>query len=186
MKNKIIILFILSVFGILLLIYPHIELKKDNYIYMFSYGKDLIDSEDFQKLEDELCYDESYAYNKKRNITLKKYEYKNFLFFKYLKAKYVEGNLCETEYILEQSYIQDFIENAIILENKDNVNIEELIRNKTPIIKNKRYSLSEDYKYIEYNLNKKNMSMYIYESDDKLLVIQVNINDETKKFIAYK
>ena len=185
MKKKKII-YIIFVIIILLIIYPFIEFKFNNHLYMFSYSNDLIDSKDFQKLEDELCFDESYAYNKKGNITITKYKYKKVLFFKYIKAKYQEGNICDTEYILEESYIENFIENAKFIENKDNINLKELIKGKTPIIKNKRYSFEEDYSYIEYELDGKNMSMYIFKTNDNLLIIQVGLSDEGPKYIAYK
>ena len=185
MKKKIII-YIMLLILILLVIYPFIEFKYNNHLYMFSYSKDLIDSKDFQNLEDELCFDESYAYNKKRNITITHYEYKKVLFFKYIKAKYQEGNICDTEYILEESYIKNFIENANIIENEDSIDLKELIKDKKPIIKNKRYTKDENYSYIEYELDGKNMSMYIFTTNNNLLVIQVGLGDEGPKFIAYK
>ena len=186
MKNKKILFFIISIIIILLMIYPCIEYRNNNHIYMFSYANDYIDSKDFQNLEDEMCYDESYAYNKKRDISVSNYEYKKILFFKYLKLKYQEGNICDKEFILEESYIEKFIKTATIIENNNNVNLKELIKDKTPILKNKRYELNEKHDYIEYKLDGKNMSMYIFTNEENILIIQVGLGDEGPKYIAYK
>ena len=50
--KKIIIVIIL-----LFIIYPFIEIKKENKIYKFSY------SESYGEFEENLCYSESYSYN---------------------------------------------------------------------------------------------------------------------------
>lgn len=48
------------------------------------------------------------------------------------------------EYLLEESYIREFINNAKIIENVDNLNIEKLIKGKTPIVGNKSYFTDGD------------------------------------------
>ena len=118
-KNLLMLGSIMFVIGIFVFIYPNIEFYSNNYLYMMSYGKDWEFSEDLQELEQEMCYDESYSYNKKRDISISNWEYKGILFFKWFKIEYKKGNVCATEYLLEESYIKHFIENAEIKENED-------------------------------------------------------------------
>jgi len=50
-------LIILSIIVLILLIYPKIEFHKDGYLYMMSYSSTFDNSEDFEELEQEMCYD---------------------------------------------------------------------------------------------------------------------------------
>ena len=151
-----------------------------------SYGKDFEFSEDFKELDQEKCYDESYSYNKKRDISISSWDYNGFLFFKWFKVQYEEGNVCETEFILEESYIKNFIENAKIKEDSDAVNLEELIKGKEAIVANKRYHWNDEHKYISYILDGKHQEMFISVNEDGLIIIQVGLSDEGPKYIAYK
>lgn len=188
MKKRILLISISIIFIItlFLLIYPRLEFFKNDYFYITSYSKGWIDSEDLEKLEQEMCYDESYSYYKNKDISIIKWEYNNFLFFRWFKIEYEEGNVCEAEYLLEESYIENFIKNAEIITNEDNVNLAKLIEGKTPIVGNTRYPWNDNYLYIEYKLDGKYMDMYISTNEDGLLVIQVGLSDEGPKFIAYK
>ena len=179
-----IIIFILSV--LLIIYYPYIELYNDDYWYMMSYSKNWEDSEDLKELEQEFCYDESYSYNKKRDISTKDWEYKGILFFKYFKIKYEKGNICATEYLLEESYIIEVIDKAEIVENDDNIKLSKLIEGKKAIVKNKRYPWNDNHKYIGYKLDGEYKEMYIYTNEDGLIIIQVGNSDEGPKYIAYK
>ena len=78
MKKKILIITITIIIVILsfLIIYPNIEFRKDNKLYYFTY------SDNSDEWDMNLCYDESYSYNEKRDISIKGWEYKKFLFFK--------------------------------------------------------------------------------------------------------
>ncbi len=181
MNKKILIITpIFIIIILILLIYPTIEIKKNNKLYYFTY------SEDTSNFEDNMCYDESYAYNKKHNITINNWDYKKFLFFKLYILTYEEGNICENEYLLEESYIKKFIKKAKIKENSDNINLEKLIEGKTPIIKNKRYPWNDNYYYISYILDGEYQEMYISTNEDNLLIIQVGNSDEGPKYIAYE
>lgn len=182
MNKKIatIILIILIIITSLLIIYPNIEIKNNNKLYYFTY------KEDISIFEENMCYDESYAYNKKHDISIYNWEYKNFLFFKLYILSYKEGNICQNEFILKEEYIKRFIQEAQIKKNEDNINIEELIKNKKPIIKNKRYPWNENYHYIGYILDGKYQEMYISKNEDDLLIIQVGHSDDGPKYIAYK
>ena len=150
-----------------------------------SYGFSFDKSSDYEELEQEFCYDENYSYNKKRNISTSSFEYNGFLFFKWFKVKYVEGNICDSEFVLTDDYIKRFIKEADIVENSNNINIEELIKGKEAIVKNKRYPFNENYNYITYYLDGKFNEMFIYNYED-LLIIQVGLGDEGPKYIAYR
>ena len=142
-------------------------------------------SDDISKYEDYTCYHESISYLEKKDISIKKFNIKKFLIFYLFSLEYEKGNLCDNEYLLEESYIENFIENAQIMDNSNNINIEKLIESKTAIVGNTRY-LGNDYEtYINYKLDGKEEIMYIFYKDD-LLVIQIGYPDETTKFIAYK
>lgn len=175
---------IIIIIPIILCIYPFLEFKKDGYLYMMTYGKDLISSQDFEKIEDRTCYNESYSYNKKRNITITSWDYEGFLFFKWIKAKYKNGNECDKEFILEESYIKHFLKNAEIIEGNE-IDLESLIKDKKPILKNKRYPWNDDYKWISYKLDGKQKEMFIF-IEENLIIIQVGLSDEGPKYIAYE
>ena len=184
MKKKIIL--IMFIIGLLILIYPNIEFYNNNYLYMMSYSKNMEKSEDYNELEQEFCYDESYSYNKKRNISIINWEYKNFLFFRWFKISYKKGNVCDTEYVLEESYIKHFINNAKLIENEDNIDLSKLIENKKAVVENKRYSLDDNRSYIEYYLDNEYKEMFISINEEGLIIIQVGLSDEGPKFIVYK
>lgn len=185
-ESLVIIGSVVIVIGIFLLIYPNIEFYNNGYLYMMSYKSDFIDSEDFEKLEEEMCYNELYAYNKEKDISILSWDYEGFLFFKWFKVKYQKGNICETEFLLEESYIKHFLKDAEIIENKNKVNLGELIKGKEAIVSNKRYPWNDKYKYIEYKLDGKRTEMFISTDEDGLLIIQVGSSDESPKYIAYK
>ena len=60
------------------------------------------------------------------------WDLKRFLIFKILISDYKNGNLCDMEYLLEESYIKEFINNA------------KIINGKTPIVGNKSYFTDGD------------------------------------------
>ena len=177
MKNILIKITICTI--ILLIVFPFIEYKKAGKLIMLSY------SDDISKLEDSLCYDESYMYNKKRDISIYEYDFKKILFFYINIFKYKEGNVCETEYLLEEEYINNVIENSVIKYNEKNINLAKLIKGKKAIVSNTRY-LGNDYENsIEYVLDGKHQILYVFYVDD-LLIMQVGLSDEGPKYIAYK
>lgn len=187
MKKKLIIIgVIVFVITLFICVYPNIEFYKDGYLYMMSYGKAFDVSEDFAELEEEMCYDESYSYNVKRDVSFTSWEYNDFLFFKWFKIEYEEGNICATEFLLEESYINHFLESAIISEESDEVNLLELIKDKQAIVSNKRYPFNDEYKYIGYTLDGEYQEMYISINEEGLIIIQVGNSDEGPKYIAYK
>ena len=102
-----------------------------------------------------------------------------FLFFYVIILEYEEGNICDTEYVLEPSYIDNFLENAVIKHNDNNIDLGALIEGKT------RYFDNDYMNSIEYILDGKYEVLYIFYVDD-LTIIQVGLSDEGPKFIAYK
>ena len=162
-----------------LLIYPFIEIDTGKKIIVFGYNDDV------SKYEDVSCYDESYFYVEDKDISINNFTFSKFLFFHIITLDYEYGNVCETEYLLKEEYINNFLENAVILENENNIDLSKLIEGKKAIVSNKKY-FGNDYKNsIYYKLNGEEQVMYIFYVDD-LLVIQVGNTDEGCKFIAYR
>ena len=181
MKKKGILIALISliIMGLFLTIYPHIEIQTKDKLIAFRYH-DYID-----EFEDELSYGELYAYYAKRDISVRNYDFKKFWFFHIITMDYIDGNFCDTQFLLEESYIQDFLERAKIEENVANIDIEKLIEGKTAIVDNKRYKGNDYENGIFYQLDGKYEEMYVFYNDD-LLIIQVGSPDELPKFIAYK
>ena len=177
MKKALII--VLSIIIGLLIIYPFVEIDTGKKIIQFKYNYDI------NEFDEVTCYDDGYSYNKKRNISITEIDFKKFLFFHVITVSYQKGNICDTEFYLEESYITDFINNSEIIYNEKNINIEELIKDKEAITGNKRYNGNDYDTFIEYKLNNKYEIMYIFYIDD-LLVIQIGHSDEGPKYIAYK
>lgn len=181
MKKKLILLISILILLIILFlsIYPFITIDKGNKLILFRY------SDDITEFEEVTCYDDGYSYNKKRDISIKGIDFNKFLFFHIITLEYEKGNICATEFYLEEDYIIDFIKNAEIQYNDKNINLKELIEGKEAIIGNTRYSGNDYETEIGYILNGKENVMYIFYIED-LLVIQVGYSDEGPKFIAYK
>ena len=162
------------------LIYPTIEFTKGNKLYVLTF------KEDWSEWEENMCYDESYSYNKKRDISIYNWELKARGFFKYFILEYKKGNVCETEYVLEEEYINRVIKEAKIIENKDGIKLSKLIKNKKAIVGNTRYSWNDNHYYIGYELDGEFKEMYVSKNEEGLLIIQINPSDEGPKYIAYK
>lgn len=182
MKKKIgIILGILiGIILFIIILYPMVEIERNNKLYVFTYEK-----ENWSEWEQNMCYNESYSYNEKRDISIYGWEYKEFLFFRWFVLEYEDGNVCDTEYLLEEEYIERVIKEAEILDNEDNIDLEELIKDRKAIVGNKRYLGNEYDLGMTYKLDDKYEILYIFYLDD-LLVIQVGNSDEGPKFIAYE
>lgn len=181
MKKKILIIFVIIFTLIItgLIIYPHIEFYKNGNLYKFTY------SSDFSEWEQNMCYSESYSYNEKRDISIYNWDFKEFLFFKMFILEYKNGNVCETEYLLEEEYIQRIINEAEIVYNDNNIDLSKLIAGKKAIVGNTRY-LGNDYEtQMTYILDNRYEDLFVFYKDN-LLIIQVGLSDEGPKFIAYE
>lgn len=171
-----IILFVLVVF---LVIFPFILIDTGDRLIKFSYDGDV------SQFEDVSCYDESYFYVEERDVSISSFDFKKFLFFHVTVMEYEIGNVCDTEYLLEESYIDKFLNNAVIMSNEKNISLDKLISGKSAIVGNTRYFGNDYENMIEYILDGEYEIMYVFY-DKGLLVIQVGLSDEGPKFIAYK
>lgn len=181
MKKKLIIVSIIIVVLIILLLYilPFIKINTNNKIVYINYDGTI------DEFDEQHCYHENISYNKKRDISITDIDINKYFIFYLIELEYEKGNLCATEYLLEEKYINNFINNAEITYNSHNIDIEKLIEGKTAIEGNTRY-IDHDYEtFIEYELDGKYNIMYIFYKDD-LLILQVGSPDEDTKFIAYK
>lgn len=179
-KSIIIIIFIILLFIIsLLLMLPYIKITVDNKILYINYDGDI---SEFDKNH---CYNESVAYNAERDISITSFKIEKHFIFYLITLDYENGNLCDSEYILEEEYINNFINNAIIEDNDKHIDVASLIEGKTAIVGNTRY-LGNDYtNAIYYVLDGRYDVMYIFYKDD-LLIFQVGSPDESSRFIAYR
>lgn len=174
-----IIVAVVVIVGLFLLLYPHIEVHTKDTLYVCQYN------DSFGEFEENASYNERYFYNEKRDISIEKMDVKSFLFFHVLELKYEEGDKRETQFVLEEEYINHFIENAEIYDNEKNIDLAKLIEGKTAIVSNTRYLGNEYDTGIYYTLDGKEDEMYIFYIDD-MIVIQVGSTDENPRFIAYK
>lgn len=185
MQNKkqrtIIIALLASVLLVILIlfVYPQIEFKKDGKFYACRL------SEVFSEFEENASYNELYFYNEKHDVSLRNFEVKNFLFFYLFSFDYIEGDFRETQFMLEETYIEHWLKNAVIEENSANINIAEIIENKTAIVSNKKYSGNKYDQSITYVLDGKSETLYVFDIEG-LTVIQVGSPDECPKYIAYQ
>lgn len=181
MKKKIMLItIIVFIITIALIIYPNIEITKGNKLYAMSYN------ENWDEWEENFCYNESYSYNKKRNISIYNWDIKKIGIFKCFVLEFKKGNICETEFLLKEEYINKIINEAKIIENEDKVDLKKLLKNKKAIVGNTRYSWNDEYKYIGFELDREYKEMYIYTNEENLIIIQIGNSDEAPKYIAYK
>lgn len=178
-KSIIFLTLIFVVVMLVILIYPKIEIKTGSKLYVCRF------SGDFSEFEENPSYGELYFYNEERDISLKGFNVKSFLFFYVLEFDYVDGDYRERQFVLEEDYIKYWLENAEIKENESNLDIAALIAGKTAVVGNTRYFGNEYDKSITYVLDGKWETLYVFECDG-LTVIQVGSPDECPKFIAYK
>lgn len=181
MKKKVTVSLIalMLIFAVFLIIYPFIEIDTGAKLIRFSY------SGDFSQYDKNHSYNELYCYNEKYDVSIRSFQVKNFLFFHTINMEYIKGDFRKTQFVLPEEYIENFLKNAVISENVNNIQIASLIEGKTAITGNKKYSGNDYNNGIYYTLDGKEEEMYVFYADE-LLVIQVGSPDELPKFIAYK
>ena len=170
---------LLGIFICVLIIYPYIEIDLGNKLYVCNY------TGDFSEFDKNHSYNEVYCYNEERDISLKGFDVNNFMFFYVISMEYVKGDIRETEFMLEESYITYFLENAKIENNENNIDLQKLVDGKEAVVSNTRYTGNDYENGIYYELDGNYEELYVFYVDD-LLVIQVGSPDELPKFIAYK
>ena len=131
------------------------------------------------------CYDESYTYLKDKGVTIKDIKVKKVLFLWYHTLTFEEGNVCEYEFFIDEKDFLYMITKGEVIENEDKVDLTKMIKGKTAITGNTKYTWVDDYKYIMLKVDGKDMEIYVTERDG-LLVIQIGNTDEGPKYIAYK
>lgn len=162
-----------------LIIFPNIEIRKDNKLIICSY------SDYLSEFDENLSYGEIYSYSEKRDISVKNCSFKKFLFFFVFEYDYVEGDFRKTQFVLKEEILKDWITNGKVIENPKNIDIKALIEGKKSIVGNTRY-LGNDYDTsVTYKLGKDYQEFFVFYKDD-LLIIQMGTSDELPKFIAYK
>ena len=167
------------IIGLIVLIYPNIEFKTGSKLYSCSF------TDDFSEFEENPSYNELYFYNERHDISLSNFQVKNFLCFYLFTFDYIEGDVRETQFILEEEFIDYWLKNAEIKENESNIDVGKIIENKTAVVGNKRYLGNEYDKSITYVLDGEWETLYIFESEG-LTIIQVGSPDESPRYIAYK
>jgi len=162
-----------------LLLWPHMEFRRDGKLYLLRY------SFDWSDYEQNMSYHEIWNYDEQRDISVRNVQDESFLFFHVISMEYVPGDMREVDFLLEEQDFLDIVARAEITSNPRNVDIPALIRGKTAIVGNTRY-LGNDYEtMICYRLDGRYDELYIFYVDD-LLVFQIGSPDETPKFIAFK
>lgn len=156
------------------------------------------------------CYDESYFYDKDTNITIKKYYVEDSFPFNKIYLEYIKGNYCANEYVLDDNWLQDIKEKAIIQEmditkcnlKDNNVNcdtkiisdndINSLFENLLPSdsiridhTNNFGIDYTKDYYTMDiyYVLDKYGYILSIFKYNDYLAFKIVDINDHPKNAV---
>ena len=179
MKKIFILAAALALVLVCLLVYPKIEFLQDGKLYSCSF------SEDFSRFEENPSYNELYFYYEKYDISLKNFQAENFLFFYVLSFDYVAGDFRQTQFLLTEDYVANWLQNAKIEENPAGLDLGALIAGKTAVVGNTRYTTEAEKDYITYKLDGKWDTLYVFESEG-LTVIQVGEMDELPKYIAYQ
>lgn len=180
MKKKIWIFIAFLAVLMILLLPPLFKVRTETTIRYLSLFDDTL-----QYFEGPTCCNESYAYYEPWDVSFSGFTTDRIGPFYLITLEYKAGNLCDFEYYLEESYIQNFLANAVIKHNEKNIDLAALIEGKTAIVGNTRY-LGNDYEIsIGYILDGRHEILYVFYVDD-LLVIQVGWSDEGPKFIAYQ
>ena len=162
-----------------LVIYPNIVINTGEQLIVCNYDGD------FSEYDVNQTFDENYCYNEKYDVSIYTFDVRNFLFFHVIIMDYVEGDMREEEFILDEAYIANFLANAIIEENPSNIDLAKLIEGKEAIVGNTRYTGNDYENVIYYTLDGRYDELSIFYVDD-LLVIQIGNPDEGPRYIAYQ
>ena len=101
------------------------------------------------------CYDESFFYDSKGDVTITKYEVKNNFLYRNIEIFYKKGNLCENEFVLDENWYLE-------LKELKPLSIEfENCENSCPLISVDDYDRIYDYFFKEIGMrisSKKNIA----------------------------
>lgn len=157
------------------------------------------------------CYDESYFYDKDLNITINRYYVENEFPFNKINLEYSFGNRCENEFVLDDNWVDEIIEESEIEEISirkcvsesdvlkcdsktiNEVDIEEVLQytmehDFVRIKNNKNIGIDETGKHylisIYYKIGKSGYMLSIFKHDDNYLAFKVtDANDHGKNAI---
>lgn len=149
----------------------------------------------------ESCYDESYFYDEVNKVTIKSFDIEEGKLFNTYKIDYDLNNLCENEYVLGNSWLNEFKDNAEIAEitvtecidkcnskNINDLNLENLLN----------YLSEDDYQRIEnknninfdstsgyyvtayYTIEDMDYMMYVFSYENNLAIKIIDSNDYPK------
>ena len=162
--------------------------------YVFSFDKTIKHIETLPN-----CYDESYFYDKGKDVTITKFSNKKKFLLDKIYIDYDNGNLCDFEFILAEDFISKFVKNADV----ETVEIEKCSKGKCNTNKSKRdiskllnlvnkekYTqenvnviLPENYKYIinvYYNLDNSSSLLNLFVLEDYIVIKTIDENDHPK------
>lgn len=141
------------------------------------------------------CYDESVFYDSKNDISITKYKINKNSFFNEITIKYDKGNLCATEYVLDDDYLVMFdnikvIDSYIYKNNKKKefnklINLVLDINLFNRVTKNEVSNYDDGYKIeVNYTYEEKGYSMMVYNSD-RYLVVEIVDNNDAHRYAYY-
>jgi hypothetical protein len=141
------------------------------------------------------CYDEGYFYVEKDDVTIMRTSIEDKFLFNKISVEYYIGNYCENEFVLDENWSQDFLNNADIYEikmNEKDLDIE-IIKNRIRTFidnnireENKNIISINDYKdiiNIYYNLNNKSYHLSILKYNGYIAFVIVDPDDHQKNAI---
>ena len=165
--------------ALFIIAYPNIEITTEDKLFLCSY------TNRFPEFDVNHTADENYCYNEKRNISVYNFSESHFLIFRVLTMNYVEGDMRQVEFLLNESYIENFLQNATIVSNDQNIDLGQMLEGRQAMEGNIRYPGNDYTHAIHYILDGREQVLYVFTLND-LLVIQVGHSDEGPKFIAYR
>lgn len=130
------------------------------------------------------CYDESYFYDKKLDVTYSKYVVETHGIYKNIEITFQKGDFCKREHILEENWI-DTISNSKVVDST--VNYVELIKLMSQAERVEfNGTLSFDDKYqINYLYNKYGYTFYFVPYSKNVIGIIKGDANESKKYAIF-
>ncbi len=152
------------------------------------------------------CYDESYFYDKGNNVTISKYEVEDKGSINEIYLSYKKGNYCENEFVLDDNWMIEFLNNSTITEIKAdnnvtlkydiNLNIEdvknamnEFLSSNYTRANNKGKITDEENDFlvkIYYTLNSKSYELSIFDYEEEYIAFVVVDPNDAQKNAIYK
>lgn len=147
------------------------------------------------------CYDESYFYDKNLDITISKYQVEEGSPFNKIYLTYTYGNYCENEYVLDDNWMTELNEKAVMQEaviSEDIINskkvsyadvkslLDYISKPSVARIENKNNIDENGSKYLMayyYKLNRKSYVLSVFVYNNYLAFKVIDANDHGKNAI---